>query len=161
MSNFNLYFLTHQSKVFSTYANKNVVIGSRSIDTIHALRKFLHLHNLKYGRWVNQYENLSFMDEYDSELTLTTNTCFSSHLLTISSVNLSHTCHLPGSSFVMDILMKHSDVFIVDEFEYNRVNDILSLQGLCFQSDNFFEDENVMDNRLDYLNGCYNSNLKY
>ena len=156
MNNFNLYFLTNQSKVLSTYANKNVVIGSRSMDTIHALRKFLLLHNLKYGRWVNRYESLHFMDEYDSELKLKTNTCFSSHLLNISAVNLSNTCHQPGSSFLMDILMKHSDVFIVDEFEYNEINDVLSLQGLCFQSNQNFDDENFMINRLDYLNGCYN-----
>lgn len=156
MSNFNLYFLTYQSKVLSTYAHKNVVIGSRSMDTIHALRKFLLLHNLKYCRWVNRYESLHFMGEYDSELKLKTNTCFSSHLLNISAVNLGNTCHHPGSSFLMDILMKHSDVFIVDEFEYNKVNDVLSLQGLCFQSNQIIDDENFMINRLDYLNGCYN-----
>jgi hypothetical protein len=152
MTSFNLYFLTHDSKMLSTYANRNLVIGSRSIDTMHSLKNFMVFHNLKYGRWINDFVNLSFKDEYDSELKMRTNSNYSSHILTISSVNFA-TKYKTENSFIMDILMTHSDVFIVDDFEYNRTNDILSLQGLCFQSTNVFDEE--FNGNLEYLKRCF------
>ena len=52
-------------------------------------------------------------------------------------------------------LLRHSDMFILENFEYNRVNDILTLQGIHLQSDNLFEEE--LDDFQSYLESCYNN----
>ena len=52
-------------------------------------------------------------------------------------------------------LLRHSDMFILENFEYNRVNDILTLQGIHLQSDNIFEDE--FNDYENYLESCYNN----
>ena len=118
---------------------------------MHSLKKLLVFQNIKYGRWINDFVSLNFKDEYDSELKMRTNSCYSSHILTISSINFA-TQYNTEKSFIMDILTKHSDMFIVDDFEYNRANDILTLQGLCFESTNVFDGDS--NENLEYLKKC-------
>ena len=51
--------------------------------------------------------------------------------------------------------LRHSYMFILENFEYNRVNDILTLQCIHLQSDNLFEEE--LDDFQSYLESCYNN----
>ena len=63
------HFITNcEKKMLSTYGQKNILIGSRTKDTILQLKKVLMIHHIKYGRWLNNFNNLHYFNEYEGEL---------------------------------------------------------------------------------------------
>ena len=151
MADFTLYFLADKTNLFATYAtNKNLVIGARDVKQIYKLRSLLLNHRLKYGRWINRYMNRSFDDDYHSNITITTNTSHTScRYLSVLPMNFNDEDQLHENAFIF----RHSDVFIADEFDYDRVSDVLSLQGISISTDNIF-DKNDYEDVCSYLDSC-------
>ena len=150
MNGFTIYFLTDQSKLYSTYADRTLVIGTRDVEQIYKLRKMLMSHRLKYDRWINRYVSRTYTDEYSAELKITTN----SHkanltYLSVLPINFNDQDKLNKNAFVF----RHCDIFIADEIEYDRVSDILSLQEICIDTDNIFEKD--FDDHCEYLDSCW------
>lgn len=153
MSSFDLYFLTNNSKVLSTYADKSLMIASRSVENIKPLRKLLLIHNLKYGRLINEYVHIDHNEEFDSSLKMKTSSSYSCNYLSISKLDLSEKLYVE-SSYIYNILTKHSDIFIMENFEYDRVTDILTMQGICFNLNNVFSEDGSAIDKYEYLNEC-------
>lgn len=156
MSNLlSFHFLTnHENTILSTYGQKNILICSRTKDTIFKLKSFLIFHHIKYGKWLNRYNNISYLNDCEGKLSLTTNKseskCFNP-ILSICELCFNEEEKINEYMY----LLRHSDMFIIENFEYNRVNDILTLQGIHLQSDNIFEEE--IDDYTTYLESCYNN----
>ena len=149
MSSFTLYFLSDYSKVFSTYVDKTLVIGTRDVDKIYKLRKLLIDHRIRYGRWINRYVNRTFTDEYNAELKITTNSHKTNNIyLNVLQMNFNEEEKLHKNAHIF----RHSDIFIADEFEYDRVSDVLSIQGICIDTDNIFDKEH--EDHCEYLESC-------
>lgn len=149
------HFITNCEKtILSTYGQKNILIGSRTKDTILKLKSFLIFHHIKYGNWLNQFNNIDYINEYEGELSLSTNKSNTYHLNPILKIcEMSFNEEEKINEYMY--LLRHSDMFILENFEYNRVNDILTLQGIHLQSDNLFEEE--LDDFQSYLESCYNN----
>ena len=149
------HFITNCEKtILSTYGQKNILIGSRTKDTILKLKSFLIFHHIKYGNWLNQFNNIDYINEYEGELSLSTNKSNTYHLNPILKIcEMSFNEEEKINEYMY--LLRHSDMFILENFEYNNVNDILTLQGIHLQSDNLFEEE--LDDFQSYLESCYNN----
>lgn len=149
------HFITNCEKtILSTYGQKNILIGSRTKDTILKLKSFLIFHHIKYGNWLNQFNNIDYINEYEGNLSLSTNKSNTYHLNPILKIcEMSFNEEEKITEYMY--LLRHSDMFILENFEYNRVNDILTLQGIHLQSDNIFEDE--FNDYEHYLESCYNN----
>lgn len=149
------HFITNCEKtILSTYGQKNILIGSRTKDTILKLKSFLIFHHIKYGNWLNQFNNIDYINEYEGNLSLSTNKSNTYHLNPILKIcEMSFNEEEKITEYMY--LLRHSDMFILENFEYNRVNDILTLQGIHLQSDNIFEDE--FNDYENYLESCYNN----
>jgi len=149
------HFITNCDKtILSTYGQKNILIGSRTKDTILKLKSFLIFHHIKYGNWLNQFNNIDYINEYEGNLSLSTNKSNTYHLNPILKIcEMSFNEEEKITEYMY--LLRHSDMFILENFEYNRVNDILTLQGIHLQSDNIFEDE--FNDYENYLESCYNN----
>ena len=71
---FSFHFITNCDKtILSTYVQKNILIGSITKDTILKLKSFLIFHHIKYGNWLNQFNNIDYINEYEGNLSLSTN----------------------------------------------------------------------------------------
>jgi hypothetical protein len=150
------HFITNcEKKMLSTYGQKNILIGSRTKDTIIQLKKILMIHHIKYGRWLNNFNNLHYFNEYEGELSMSTNKTDKNSsfnpILDVCELNFNEENNINEYMY----LLRHSDMFILENFEYNNVNDILTLQGIHLQSDNLFEEE--LDDYENYLESCYNN----
>ena len=148
------YFIKNfENTILSTYARKNILIGSRTTDTLLKLKTFLIFHHIKYGKWLNHYNDINYLNEYEGELSLSTNTSCTNRLFPILTIfELSFNEEEKINEYMY--LLRHSDMFILENFEYNRVDDILTLQGIHLQSDNIFEEE--FNDFEKYLESCYN-----
>ena len=94
--------------------------------------------------------NRSFDDDYHSNLTITTNTSHTScRYLSVLPMNFNDEDQLHENAFIF----RHSDVFIAVEFDYDRVSDVLSLQGISISTDNIF-DKNDYEDVCSYLDSC-------
>lgn len=149
------YFITNcENTILSTYGKKNILIGSRTKETILKLKKFQMIHHIKYGRWLNHYDNLNYFNEYEGELSMSTNETDKHHFYPIlSTCELSFHDEKNINEYMY--LLRHSDMFIIENFKYNNVNDVLTLQGIHLQSENIFDEG--LDDVSHYLESCYNN----
>lgn len=157
---FTLHFLSNQSNFFATYAKKNLVIATRTPENSYELRKVLLKHHEKCGRWMNRYVNMSFENEYQAHLKVSTNEVTESPqapqapYLSIFPMKFDDAVRLSEKAFVF----RHSDIFIVDEFSYDKPSDLLSMRGMCIQTDGLFENITCED-KYEYLESCLNKSI--
>ena len=154
---FTLHFLSNRSNFFATYADKNLVIATRTPENIYELRKVLLKQHAKCGRWMNRCVDLSFDNEYEANLKISTNEVRDSPVapyLSIFQIKFDDEAKLSKKALVF----RHSDIFIMDEFSYDKLSDILSLQGVCIQTDNIFENITPEDT-FEYLDACLDKSV--
>ena len=145
--------MNYESNIMSTYANqRNVIIGSRYRDQIEKIRNVLITHHFKYGRWINEcvhYEK----NEFSSILQMRTNEC-SKHiynpLMRIHEIDFSQT---DTSKYEHLFLFRHSDMLVTESWTYDKIHDILTIQGIYLHANDIFESNK--DEQWCYLESCF------
>lgn len=144
----------HETNILSTYTNnRNIIISSRCKEQIVQFKNILSTHHLKYGRWINECVQYDQNPNDVASIQMKTSQhakCAYNPKLKICEIdfNASHEelKHL--------FLFRHSDMMIMHTFDYNRVNDILTIQGVHLKTHELFVPQD--DDEWCYLESCWN-----
>lgn len=155
----NLYTLNLKKSLFSTYANdKSYIITSPSQDTIHVLQNVFNSKFIESRTWMNNIKNINIHADNHIEIQMTNhNYCDikDSEYKKLLEVTYFQTANQTDLLFIYQLSnLMNTHVFVVDNFEYNDMIPLLSLQGFFIEYRPENEDMIEID-FLTYLNSMY------
>lgn len=147
-----LYFLQSNSSFYSTYIDRNIIIGSRDGHKLTQLRRILQTNKDRNNTWLNACVKF-YTIENSHHLKLTLKDTKNVKHETLRVVVFDDVPNIENDENVQTILEScNSDIFLMNTFDYIHSQNILSLQGILL---NKSELSNVCFNKKEYLNKLY------
>lgn len=146
-----LYFLQNNKSFFSTYINRNVIIGSRDKQKLIELRRILQTNKDRNHAWLNSckkyytVENSQYM-----KLTFHDAECFKPETLRVIVYDVPDIKDDKKLQYLLELC--NSDIFLMYTFDYIHSQNILSLQGIFLDKN---EVSDVCFNKKEYLDELY------
>lgn len=147
-----LYFLQSNSSFYSTYIDRNIIIGSRDGHKLTQLRRILQTNKDRNNAWLNACVKF-YTIENSHHLKLTLQDTKNVKPETLRVIVFDDVPNIENDENVQTILEScNSDIFLMHTFDYIHSQNVLSLQGILLNKN---EVSNVCFNKKDYLNKLY------
>jgi hypothetical protein len=147
-----LYFLQSNSSFYSTYIDRNIIIGSRDGHKLTQLRRILQTNKDRNNTWLNACVKF-YTIENSHHLKLTLQDTKNVKPETLRVIVFDDVPNIENDENVQTILEScNSDIFLMHTFDYIHSQNVLSLQGILLNKN---EVSNVCFNKKEYLNKLY------
>lgn len=146
-----LYFLQTNKSFFSTYIDRNVIIGTQDRGKMIQLRRVLQTNKDRNHTWLNDcIKYYTIENSQHLKLTFKDTEFFKAETLRVIVYDVPNIKNDENLQYVLELC--NSDMFLMHTFDYSHSKNILSLQGVFL---NKSEVSNVSFNKKEYLDKLY------
>lgn len=146
-----LYFLQNNKSFFSTYIERNVIIGSQDKEKMIKLRRVLQTNKDRNHSWLNScMKYYTVENSQHIKLTFQNTEFFKPETLRVIVYDVPNIKNDENLQYILELC--NSDMFLMHTFDYIHSQNILSLQGILL---NKSEVSNICYDKKEYLDKLY------
>lgn len=146
-----LYFLQTNKSFFSTYIDRNVIIGSQDRQKLIQLRRVLQTNKDRNHTWLNFcIKHYTIENSQHIKLTFQNTEFFKPETLRVIVYDVQNIKNDENLQYILELC--NSDMFLMHTFDYIHSQNILSLQGIFL---NKSEVSNICFDKKEYLDKLY------